>query len=228
MARPLKQKQIQNLPDLIKETAWNQIAESGAPALSLRAIARVLKITAPAIYNYFPSRDDLVTALIVDAYNSLADAQESSIKNYPVGRLSSKLSALGLAYREWAVTYPQRYLLIFGTPIPNYHAPEEVTLPAASRALSTLIKTIQAIHAAGALRVERFAKMPPKLKSMLAAWQKFEGGSDLEVLYIAMILWSRVHGLVMMEISNQIPSFFSDPAELFKREMHNILLQYMS
>ena len=68
MVRPIKRKQITNLQEAIKETAWKQIAKFGAPTLSLRAIARELKITAPAIYNYFPNRDALVTALIVDAF----------------------------------------------------------------------------------------------------------------------------------------------------------------
>jgi AcrR family transcriptional regulator len=228
MVRPIKKKQIPNLQEAIKETAWKQIAEFGAPALSLRAIARELKITAPAIYNYFPNRDALVTALIVDAYNSLADAQEASVEKLAADNLSGRLSALGLAYRAWAVTYPQRYLLIFGTPIPNYHAPDAVTLPAAARGLRPLTKAIQNIHTAGELRTERFAKMTPKLKSMLTAWQKVEGGCDLEVLYLALVIWSRVHGLVMMEIGNHIPSFFDDPAELFKREINHILVQYLS
>jgi len=227
MVRPIKKKQIPNLQDAIKETAWKQIAELGAPTLSLRAIARELKITAPAIYNYFPNRDALVTALIVDAYNSLADAQEATVEKFPADNLSGRLSALGLAYRQWAVTYPQRYQLIFGTPIPNYHAPEEATLPAAARALRPLARTIQEIASAGNLHTERLAKMTAKLKSMLVAWQKFEGGSDLEVLYLAWVIWSRVHGLVMLEITNQLPSFFDDPAEVFRREINNILLQYL-
>ena len=75
MVRPTIKKQIPNLQEAIKETAWKQIAEFGAPALSLRAIARELKITAPAIYNYFPDRDALVTALIIDAYTSFGDSQ---------------------------------------------------------------------------------------------------------------------------------------------------------
>ena len=75
MVRPIKKKQIPNLQEAIMETAWRQIAEFGAPALSLRAIARQLKISAPAIYNYFPDRDALVTALIIDAYISFGDSQ---------------------------------------------------------------------------------------------------------------------------------------------------------
>jgi hypothetical protein len=59
-----------------------------------------------------------VTALIVDTYNSLADAQEVSVENLAEDDLSGWLSALENAYRQWAITLPQRYLLIFGTPIP--------------------------------------------------------------------------------------------------------------
>src|SRR5689334_19962303 len=113
MVRPTRKKQIQNLQEVIKETAWKQIASEGAPALSLRAIARELNITAPAIYNYFPSRDDLVTALIVDAFTSLGDSQKDSIQSIPANRLQVSLFTLGVAYRDWALTYPQRYQLIF-------------------------------------------------------------------------------------------------------------------
>jgi AcrR family transcriptional regulator len=225
--RPRATERQSNLQEAIKDTAWKQIAESGASSLSLRSIARELGITAPAIYNYYPSRDDLVTALIVDAFTSLAEAQETSITGLAENRRAVRLSALGLAYREWAVTYPQRYHLIFGTPIPNYTAPEEVTLPAAAQALVPLIRAIQDLVSAGELRTERMAEMSPKLKSMLGAWSEFAGGFDHEVLYLALVIWSRVHGLVMLEITHQIPSFFDDPAEVYRQEIKNILIQYL-
>jgi len=225
--RPRREERHPDLPIAIKDTAWKQIAESGAPSIVLRSIARELNITAPSIYNYYPSRDDLVTALIVDAYNSLADAQEACVKNLASDDLSGRLSALGIAYRQWAITYPQRYNLIFGTPIPYYHAPDALAIPAAHRALVPLIKAIQDLSSAGILRTDRLASMTPKLKLMLDAWREFEGGSEIEVLYLAIIIWSRVHGLVMLEIGNQLPAFFDDPIELFQREINNILIQYL-
>jgi AcrR family transcriptional regulator len=225
--RPRTDERQPNLQEAIKDTAWKQIAESGAASLSLRAIARELGITAPAIYNYYPSRDDLVTALIVDAFTSLAEAQEASLAGLAQNRRAVRLSALGLAYREWAVTYPQRYHLIFGTPIPNYNAPEEVTLPAATKALVPLIQSIQDLASAGELRTERLAEMSPKLKSMLGIWSEFAGGFNHEVLYLALVIWSRVHGLVMLEITHQIPSFFDDPAEVYRQEIKNLLIQYL-
>ena len=111
MVRPTLKKQIPNLQEAIKETAWKQIADSGAAALSLRAIARDLKITAPAIYNYFPDRDALVTALIIDAYISFGDSQIEARDTVPVEDLIGRMRAVGLAYRKWAQTYPQRYQL---------------------------------------------------------------------------------------------------------------------
>lgn len=232
MARPIKKKQIPNLQEVIKEAAWNQIAREGAAALSLRAIARDLKITAPAIYNYFPSRDDLVTALIVDAFTSLGDSQKDSIKASSTNRLQARLSTLGLAYRAWALTYPQRYQLIFGTPIPGYEAPADITLPAAAWALIPLIETLQELYQADKLRVENLAKLTPALKSMLAAWQEFvkESGMEvhIEVLYLAFVIWSRVHGLVTLELGHQAPSFITDPGEIFRREIETIQKQYLS
>jgi AcrR family transcriptional regulator len=228
MVRPTLKKQIPNLQESIKETAWKQIAEFGAPALSLRAIARELKITAPAIYNYFPSRDHLVTALIVDAYTSLGDSQKSTLENMSKKDGATRFSALGIAYRDWAVTYPQRYQLIFGTPIPNYDAPEDTTTPAAAWALLPLIETVQSLYSEGNLRVDRLAKLTPKLKSMLETWKQFTGGTiEAEVLYVAYTVWSRVHGLVMLELGGQLPSFFTDPGEIFRREIATMVSQYI-
>lgn len=225
--RPRREAKHPDLASAIKDTAWKQIAEYGAAALNLRAIARELKITAPSIYNYFPNRDALVTALIVDANNSLADTQEASIENLAADDHSGRLSTLGFSYRQWAVDYPQRYQLIFGTPIPKYHAPEEITQPAAARAFTPLMKVIQATSLAGKLRIDRFAPMTPGLETMLKSWQEYAGDFELEVLYLALVIWSRVHGLVTLEIGHQVPAFINDPGELFRREIHHILDQYL-
>jgi len=231
MGRPTRKQQTKNLHEVIKQTAWKEITEKGASSLSLRAIARVLKITAPAIYNYFPRRDDLVTALIVDAFSSLGDSQKKILASIPASKLEDRLTALGLAYRVWATKYPQRYHLIFGTPIPGYEAPADVTVPAASWALVPLIETIQGLYDMGKLKTENLAKLTPALNSMLVAWSRFvsqpEAQVHSEVLYISFVVWSRVHGLVALEIGHQNPSFITDPGEVFRREIENIKIQYV-
>ena len=227
MVRPSKKTQIPNLQEAIKETAWKQIAETGAATLSLRAIARELNITAPAIYNYFPDRDALVTALIVDAFTSLGKAQRDVVQDLPLDNLPLHLSTLGLAYREWAVTYPQRYQLIFGTPLPGYEAPEEITLPAAQTSILPLTETVLGLITNGQFRLEHTTPLTPALKSMLEDWSEASGGVHIEALYHALIIWSRVHGLVSMEIGNQLPGFITDPGEVYRREISAILKQYV-
>ena len=228
MSRPKRSQQIQNLPEAIKDTAWKQIAEFGAPSLSLRAIARELGITAPSIYRYYPSRDDLVTAMIVDAFSALAESQQATAAGASGKPLGDLLQLLGLAYREWAVGHPQWYQLIFGTPIPGYQAPVDITVPAAAWSLQPLIETIEGLNAAGNLRLDDLAPQTLELKTMLEDWLRFTGGSEPEVLYLALVVWSRVHGLVSLEIGGQLPSFFSDPAEVYRREIKNIARQYLA
>jgi AcrR family transcriptional regulator len=231
MGRPTRKQQTRNLHEVIKATAWKEIADKGAPSLSLRAIARDLNITAPAIYNYFPRRDDLITALIVDAFTSLGESQKASITAIQPDNLEARLTALGLAYRDWAVRYPQRYQLIFGTPISGYEAPADVTLPAAVWSLVPLTETLQGLLEARKLRTERLAKLTSALKSMLVAWREFVSQSGgpvhIEVLYLAFVIWSRVHGLVTLEIGHQNPSFITDPSEVFRREIENMKSQYL-
>jgi AcrR family transcriptional regulator len=229
--RPKRTTPHGNLPQAILDTAWKQIAATGAPTLSLRAIARELKITAPAIYNYYPDRDALVTALIVDAFTSLGDSQKNTLDTIAASKLEARFTALGLAYRDWALQQEQRYQLIFGTPIPNYNAPEDITIPAAARALLPLMETIQALYQADQLRIERLPELTPELIGMLEAWQAFvnQAGNKVhaEVLYLAYVVWSRVHGLVALEIGHQQPSFISDPGEIFRREIDCMRQQYL-
>jgi AcrR family transcriptional regulator len=113
----------------IKELALTQLAESGAGSLSLRAIARELNLVSSAIYRYYPSRDELITALIVDAYGALADALEEAGAPGRRGPRRRWVDAC-LALRSWAVAEPHRWALIYGSTIPGYAAPPETIAPA--------------------------------------------------------------------------------------------------
>jgi AcrR family transcriptional regulator len=210
----------------IKAVAWGQIAEHGTAALSLRAIAREMGITAPALYRYYQDRDALVTALIVDAFTSLGDTQIASIIDLPTDDHAGRLKATGLAYREWALAYPQRYLLIFGTPLPGYHAPVEITQPVAARSLRPLIEVLDAAWKDGTLEKEMLPELSDKLRAQIKEWASLQLVEDEHVLYLALVIWSRVHGLVMIEISNQYPPSIEETAEIFYREIELILKTY--
>jgi AcrR family transcriptional regulator len=235
MARPTQKFDGKDLQDAILAVAYKQIAKNGAAALSLRAIARELGVTAPAIYNYYHRRDNLVTALILEAYSSLGKSQRSAVSQVDKNDLAAQLSALGLAYRDWAITYPQRYQLIFGTPIPHYEAPQDTTVPAAAWALQPLIKVLALLQEVRRLRMDYYPTLSAALEQMLSAWQSFIIDDVVEddrvkrpgkeALYMALVIWSRVHGLVMLEIGGQLPSFISDPGEIFKRELTYLVNQ---
>ena len=117
----------------IEAVARQQRAQHGTAGLSLHGIAREMGITAPAIYNYFPQLEDLITALIVDAFNAPADAMEAAEVAEASERPYDKIMALCMAYQEWAVAHPTVFQLIYGNPIPGHHAPEEITIPLGSR-----------------------------------------------------------------------------------------------
>ena len=227
MVRPIKKKQIPNLQEAIKETAWKQITESGAPALSLRAIARQLNITAPAIYNYFPDRDALVTALIIDAFTSFGDWQLEARDSVRADDLSGPLKAIGLAYRNWAHAYPQRYQLIFGTPIPGYKGPIDKIFPSSARSLSALVSVVEGLRVAGKLKVDSIPKIKPEYKASFEMWKTYGGEADVLSLSVAMIIWSRVHGIVSLEIGGNLPPFGAKGDALYLYELESIKQQFI-
>ena len=227
MVRPVKKKQIPNLQDAIKETAWKQIAEFGAPALSLRAIARELKITAPAIYNYFPDRDALVTALIIDAFTSFGDWQIEARDSVPAQDLGGRFKAIGLAYRNWARTYPQRYQLIFGTPIPGYEAPWEKIFPSSTRSISALFSVVESFHAAGKLNATSFPEITDEYKVHYEMWKTQVGEIHPLAVFVAMIIWARVHGVVSLEIQGNLPLFGKNGDALYLSELDSISRQFI-
>ncbi len=227
MVRPIKRKQIPNLQEAIKETAWQQIAESGASALSLRAIARELKITAPAIYNYFPDRDALVTALIIDAYTSFGDSQIEARDSVRADDFIGRMKAIGLAYRNWAHAYPQRYQLIFGTPIPGYKAPLEDVFPASARSISALFSVVESVRAAGKLKVDSFPAVKDEYKSQYEMWGTYFRDVHSHSMYVALIIWARVHGIVSLEIQGNLPPFGKKGDALYLFELEANAAQFI-
>jgi AcrR family transcriptional regulator len=227
MVRPTLKKQIPNLQQAIKDAAWKHIAKFGAPALSLRAIARDLKITAPAIYNYFPDRDALVTALIIDAYTSFGDSQLAARDAVPPEDLIGRMNAIGLAYRQWAHKYPQRYQLIFGTPIPGYQTPIMEVMPTSARSLGALVSVVEQLRLAGKLKIKSFPKVKTEFKVGFEMWKKYGGEADILSLSFAMLIWARVHGIVSLEIAGNLPPFGASGDDLYLYEMNSLTQQFI-
>ena len=119
----------------IKEEARRQVAAEGAQRLSLRAVARQLGMASSAVYRYFPSRDSLLTALIIDAYDALGAEVESADTGQPRSDLRGRWRAICHSVRDWAMARPHEYALIYGSPVPGYRAPQETIAPASRAGL---------------------------------------------------------------------------------------------
>jgi AcrR family transcriptional regulator len=157
----------------IKEEARRQLADHGAAKLSLRAVARELGMVSSALYRYFPSRDELLTALIVDAYDAVGRAAEQALADTAAHPdPAARLLAVCRAVRGWALVHPHEYALIYGSPVPGYAAPQDTAAPAARVGL-VLIAVLRDARAAGLRRPP-----PPAARSAVPAGLR----ADLDVL----------------------------------------------
>jgi len=123
--------------EVIKDVARRLIAEKSVSGLSLREISREMGVVSSALYRYFATRDDLLTALILDAYNDLGQSVERADAKVAREDAYARWRASARAIRRWATNNPHEYALIYGTPIPGYTAPT-ATIDAASRVARVL------------------------------------------------------------------------------------------
>ena len=196
----------------IKEIAGQQLTAGGAGALSLRAIGRAMGMSARALYRYYRDRDDLVTDLIVDAYDSYADALEAAARAHPGERLIAVL----IAYREWAVVHEAEFWLIYGRPIPGYHAPLERIQPAARRIRVLMTHVVEDAWRMGSIHLGSPARFSPVTRDGLEQWRTDDATPmPQEGLTEVMGLWAVAHGMVMAELNGQTRAL-GDPAELYR------------
>jgi AcrR family transcriptional regulator len=192
----------------VKQHAWQQIATAGASALSLNAIAKQMGMSGPALYRYFGSRDELITELITDAYRSLADTFRAAAGS------GADLAALARALRGWALDDPQRYFLIYGTPVPGYHAPEGVT------AIASEIMTIL-LDACAALPSDSPATPFDAHLEAHREWAA-EHPAPPAALRRALACWTRLHGVLSLELAGHFTGMGFDPAQLFTAELDDL------
>lgn len=192
--------------DEIKSRAWEQIAGAGASALSLNAIAKQMGMSGPALYRYFANRDELITELIKDAYRSLADRFQAAAKSGP------SLSELAGAMRRWALDDPQRYFLIYGTPVPGYQAPPDTTL-IASEIMTVILD---------ACAVEKISE--DAFHAHLAEHRSWAGDhpAPTPALHRALTFWTRIHGVLSLELAGHFTGMGFDPAELYAAETRSL------
>jgi AcrR family transcriptional regulator len=214
-----------DMTDRIKAAARKQMSKHGTAGLTLRGVARELEITAPAIYNYFPRLDDLITALIVDAFSALAETIRQAEAGVESEQPADRIEAMAGAYREWAVAHPVDFQLIYGNPIPGYIAPAEITGPLALSAFLGMFRWYAHAYAGGQLRVpEEYAQPPARIHAVLERLRE-ESGSAVPVEIAALLAssWARIHGLVMLELFEHLQPLVGDPAEFYRYEVRALM-----
>lgn len=206
----------------IKARAREQMTVSGAVNISLRAIARDMGMTSPALFHYYPSYEALITELIVDAYNASADAMEAALKHLPETAYRQRLYALDHAYRNWALANRQDYLLINGTPIPGYHAPPEATQSASNRTFYNFMRVLESAYHSGNLTLpEDYSAPLPALRALQNNWHQTLGIEvSVPVMHTALVGWGLLRGLIEMELYGGAPAVME---EIFELEIHAYL-----
>ncbi|WP_369241803.1 TetR/AcrR family transcriptional regulator [Streptomyces sp. R21] len=209
----------------IKAVALALMASGGPDAITLRAIAREMGMTANAIYGYFATRDDLVTVLINDVYTALADAVDAAWEAAPAQDPAVRIQAWADAFRGWALANPQGFRLIYGDPVPGYHAPEGGAAPDAARRVCIGLTALAAAawpHAQHLYEDSAFE------------WSDFDTGLLDKVrpafpelppaaVALALRIWGHLHGLVSLEVYGHMHTQTARPEKLFQEELAQLV-----
>lgn len=216
MAQTARELARQTVRDGILAAARARLTTEGPTQLSLRAVARDVGMVSSAVYRYFPSRDDLLTALLIADYDELGAAVEAA--DAAAGpAVGARWTAVCRAIRTWSIAHPGDFALLYGSPVPGYAAPRE-TIEPASRTTMVLVRVVaDAVGEAGAGAAA--GAVAPEVSSAIAGGQAFlrDAGVDLpdEVLVRTLMAWSSVFGTVSFELFGHFVGAVADGAAYF-------------
>jgi AcrR family transcriptional regulator len=203
----------------ITDLARAQLATVGAAGLSLRAVARELGMASSAMYRYFPSRDDLLTRLIIDGYDALGTAAEEA-DDPSAGPLDRWLTVCR-AVRGWALAHPHEYALLYGSPVPGYSAPRD-TVPAAARVGLVLGRVLGDAAHAGALPEASGRSTGTVSADLTEALGGEHPALDDRVRSRALLAWSGLFGAVSFELFGHFVGSVTDADAFFDDAMRDL------
>jgi AcrR family transcriptional regulator len=202
------------MTDEIKRQARLQVDAAGASSLSLRAISRDMGTACSALYRYFPSRDHLLTVLIIENYDALGAVVEAADAAVPREDLAGRWRAAAGALRRWAIENPADYGLNFGTPVPGYEAPED-TIGPGTRYTNTLLSLLADIHAAGCTTRVTMPRSPQLRREYRAIRKRSGVGVPDELLLAGLTAWMGVIGAVSVEVFGHLRNVLDEPSAHF-------------
>jgi AcrR family transcriptional regulator len=211
----------------IKAVARRRLETEGAN-LSLRAVARDMGMVSSALYRYFASRDELLTALILDAYNALGDAVEAADAGVTDrSRLRARWLAAARAVRGWALANPAEYALVYGSPVPGYAAPD-VTIAANARTPIVLAGILADGYASGTLAADEAesqitgwsARLSGPMRADLAqARDSIAPGLPDDLFLAGLTSWIQLFGTVSFELFGQFNNVIEARDEFFDQQL---------
>jgi len=209
-SRTARERARVELTEEIKSVGRRHLAEHGASALSLRAVAREVGMVSSAVYRYFPSRDDLLTALIIDAYDSVGARTERAALESRSRAVAARLLHVCESVRAWARENAHEYALIYGSPVPGYAAPE-ATIGPASRVPLALLGLVVAGLERGEIETGEAPSIPRSIRSDFSGLRRVAApGVPDAVLSRALALWAQVLGTINLEMFGHLHNVVHD------------------
>lgn len=211
----------------IIEVGRRHLVTDGAAGLSLRAIARDMGLVSSAIYRYVASRDDLLTLLLIDAYTELADTVDAAVDGI-AGGWSARLVAMAHAARGWALRQPARWALLYGSPVPGYRAPADLTVGPGTRVVGSLFGIVADGIRAGAIPDPKDVAPQQIAGDMdrLRAEFDFAGGDP--VLLRCFLVWAALVGAISLEVFGQYGAdTLTEPTVVFDGQIR-LLVQMLA
>jgi AcrR family transcriptional regulator len=203
----------------IVELGRRHLVDHGAAGLSLRAIARDLGLVSSAVYRYVSSRDELLTLLLVDAYTELAETVDQA-RDSVAELWSDDVIAIARAARRWALAHPARWALLYGSPVPGYHAPAERTLEVGTRVVGAFFDAVAAGITTGDIRLTNDAAAEPMSSDFERIRQEFGFPGDDPVVAKCFLLFAGVLGAISMEVFGQYGAdTLTDPEAVFDAQV---------
>jgi AcrR family transcriptional regulator len=207
------------LTEEIKAVGRRHLAEHGSAALSLRAVAREVGMVSSAVYRYFPSRDDLLTALIIDAYDAVGTRAEAAEHATRKRDVAARWLSVGEGVRAWALANAHEYALIYGSPVPGYAAPE-ATIEPASRVPLVFLRITAEGFAAGEIETGTTPTMSRTIRSDFAQLRRTAApGVPDAVLARALAVWAQVLGSINLEMFGHLHNVIHDYDAFFTLQM---------
>ena len=202
----------------IKAIARRQLEEHGPDGLNLRAVARELGVVSSAVYRYFASRDELLTALIIDAYDAVGDAAEAAAADR-AGDAPERLARVARSVRDWAVAHPRDYALVYGSPVPGYQAPDDTVSPAL-RVTAAFASVVVDGLAAGQIDPRPRGPIPAPVAADLAVIRTGLGAdAPDEVLSRALLVWTGLFGHLSYTLFGHLHRGISDYDAFFEHQL---------